>query len=87
MPAPGGRTPCTYKSPELYTERIPILHSDQERLKTQLTSIFSHKAERANLITRIKDKLSDGLLFSEKVVSNPKVYEYLREALERVRSA
>lgn len=82
MPAPGRRTPRTYKPAAYYLERIPILHPDQGRLKAQLTSIFHHEENGADLIARIKEELSDGLLVSREVVLNPNVYEFLLEALE-----
>lgn len=82
MPAPGRRTPRNYKSADYYLNRISIFHPDQERLRSQLLEIFGHGEENTVLLQRIRAELNDGLLVSKEVVSNPRVYQYLREALE-----
>lgn len=82
MPTPGRRNPTTYKPAQYYLDRIPILHSQQQRLTDQLKEIFRHNEEGDALTKRIKEELTEGLLVSPDVVSNPKVYRFLREAVE-----
>lgn len=47
-----------------------------------MKDIFRHEEERDDLIKRIKAELSEGILVSVEVVSNPKVYRFISEALE-----
>lgn len=82
MPARGRRTPRTYKPAEHYLGKIQVFHPDQQRLKDQLLSIFSHDEEEGTLLRRIHEELSDGLLVSREVVTNPEIYRCARDALE-----
>lgn len=82
LPTPGRRNHMICKPAEYYLECMHIFQADKERLSDQLKEIFQHGEKGDDLINSIKTELSDRLLVSAEVLSNPKVYSFLREALE-----
>lgn len=56
-----------------YLGKIQVFHPEQQRLKDQLLSIFSHGKEEAPFIRRMYEELSDGILISREVATNPDI--------------
>lgn len=65
-----------------YIERIQVYNADQDRLKAELFQIFSANERGEELLEKFKALISDELLVSQEIFTNPDIYRCLREALE-----